>query len=213
MPQFSWEGRTGNGQAVSGTLDAPSKEAVVAKLRAQNIMVTTITEYSEAPARAARTKGRIGRILLGLLLIGGAAIMAMISKGTKIHCAQSGAAYDCTVTTTLAAVHTLYAEDIHGARTASDETQSAIKADRRGKGGRAMSSRVILASEAKTLSSEWLQNPFPNSANVTRDLNRAFAQNAASFDAWQIELAPAAIAVVLAVIGLLLVVFALRPRV
>jgi len=46
MPKYAWEGKTGAGKAMKGTMDAPNVDAVVAQLKKQNIapMVETIKE-------------------------------------------------------------------------------------------------------------------------------------------------------------------------
>jgi type IV pilus assembly protein PilC len=44
MPNYSWKGRTRNGKVQEGVLVAESKDAVVAMLRKQQIMVTAVTE-------------------------------------------------------------------------------------------------------------------------------------------------------------------------
>jgi len=44
MPQFAWKGKTRGGAAQEGVLGAESKDAVIAMLRKQQIMVTAVTE-------------------------------------------------------------------------------------------------------------------------------------------------------------------------
>ncbi len=44
MPQFAWKGKTRGGAAQEGVLAADSKDAVIAMLRKQQIMVTAVTE-------------------------------------------------------------------------------------------------------------------------------------------------------------------------
>jgi len=44
MPQFAWKGKTRGGAAQEGVLSADSKDAVIAMLRKQQIMVTAVTE-------------------------------------------------------------------------------------------------------------------------------------------------------------------------
>ncbi len=44
MPQFTYEGKTRTGEVKKGTIDAPSRAAVTAQLRKQNITPTTIKE-------------------------------------------------------------------------------------------------------------------------------------------------------------------------
>ncbi len=44
MPQFTYEGKTRTGEVKKGTIEAPSRAAVTAQLRKQNITPTTIKE-------------------------------------------------------------------------------------------------------------------------------------------------------------------------
>ena len=44
MPQFAWKGKTRGGAAQEGVLSAESKDAVIAMLRKQQILVTAVTE-------------------------------------------------------------------------------------------------------------------------------------------------------------------------
>ncbi|HET6897891.1 MAG TPA: hypothetical protein VFK70_06075 [Vicinamibacteria bacterium] len=53
MPRFHWKGRTAAGQEIEGDRSADSKDAVVAQLRGQGIMVTTVSAAGEAEAEAA----------------------------------------------------------------------------------------------------------------------------------------------------------------
>ena len=60
MPKFSWIGRTGRGQTVSGNMDACSKDEVVARLSATQIVVPNVTEIGtrgepEDPDRLVRS--------------------------------------------------------------------------------------------------------------------------------------------------------------
>jgi hypothetical protein len=129
---------------------------------------------------------RLGRIFLGLLLLGGATLMGMIAKGARIECARSGASYDCTVATTMAGFRTMYTESVRGARNVTVE-------ERIGRGRRGTrSSRLVIAGEGRPLATEWMQSVMPASDHVARELNGAFAQQEASIEAWQIEAAPAA---------------------
>src|SRR6202522_864288 len=59
MPQFSFSGRTGAGQTVSGERLADSMDAAVAALRRDQIMVTRITP-AKAKAEAA-AKAQVGK--------------------------------------------------------------------------------------------------------------------------------------------------------
>jgi len=43
MPVFAYSGRTRTGQVVSGEMDAPNREAVVAQLRRQQVLATAVT--------------------------------------------------------------------------------------------------------------------------------------------------------------------------
>ena len=44
MPNYSWKGRTRGGRVQEGVLVADSKEAAIASLRKQQIIVTAVTE-------------------------------------------------------------------------------------------------------------------------------------------------------------------------
>jgi len=203
MPQFHWTGQTRNGQTASGTIDAPSKEAAVSALRRQNVMVTSIS--SREGVASSSVGQRLARVVLGLALLGGATLMGMISKGARIQCARSGAAYDCTIDTTMAGLRTLYTENTRGARSVTVET-------RVGRGKRATrSSRLVITGDGRPLATEWMQSVMPASEHVAREINQAFAQQKPSVDAWQIEAAPAAVALVLGIIGLWLLVRSVRP--
>lgn len=197
MPQFDWSGRTGGGQSVSGTIESTSKEAAVAALRAKDIAVSSILE------QAGGLHVRWGRILFGLLILAGGALMGIVAKGTRVDCARAGAAYDCTVGTTLAGYHTLDSETVRGANAVSVEKREAIS----GKRGRPASSRLIVAAmRGRPFSTEWLQNAWPASDHVAAQVNQAFAQQKAAVSAWQVEIAPMIVAAVLAITGLLLLV-------
>jgi type II secretory pathway component PulF len=47
MPRFDWKGRHQNGQAVSGTLDADTKEQVIAQLRGQGVQLQSLSTSNE----------------------------------------------------------------------------------------------------------------------------------------------------------------------
>src|SRR5437667_3034752 len=113
MPQFHWSGRTRDGRPASGTIDATSKEAAVSALRAQNVMVTSIS--TRGVVASSGVGQRLARVVLGLALLAGATLMGMISKGARIQCTRSGAAYDYTIDTTMAGLRTLYTENTRGA--------------------------------------------------------------------------------------------------
>ena len=44
MPNYSWKGRTRGGRVQEGVLVAESKDAAIASLRKQKIIVTAVTE-------------------------------------------------------------------------------------------------------------------------------------------------------------------------
>ena len=201
MPEFHWNGKTQDGHSVSGTIESSSKEAVIASLRAKNITVSSIVEQAEG------LRPRWGRVLIGLLIMTGGALMAIVAKGTRIDCARSGAAYDCTVGTTLAGFHTLYSETIPGTIAVSVEKRDAIS----GKHGRPASSRLLVAAvHGRPFSTEWLQNALPGSDHVAAEINQAFAQQKAAVSTWQVEIVPMIVAAVLAIAGLLLLARGLR---
>jgi hypothetical protein len=202
MPLFHWSGTTRAGESMSGTLESPSKEQVLDSLRKQGIVVSTITE--KTGLEASPVARRLKRVVFGLILLAGAAAMAMISKGARIECVRAGESYDCTIATTMAGFHTLYTENIHGVQSASQEH----RAGSGGKRGSAASSRVVLTDGHKTLTTEWLQSVMPTVEQTMNVLNDHFAKRAASVGTWQIEAAPAAVALFLGLIGLWLV---LRP--
>jgi len=201
MPEFHWNGKTQDGHSVSGTIESTSKEAVIASLRAKNITVSSILE------RAGGLRPRWGRVLFGLLILTGGALMAIVAKGTRIDCTRSGAAYDCMVGTTLAGFHTLYSETIPGTNAVSVEKRDAIS----GKHGRPASSRLLVAAvRGRPFSTEWLQNALPGSDHVAAEINQAFAQQKAAVSTWQVEIVPMIVAAVLAIAGLLLLARGLR---
>jgi hypothetical protein len=174
-------------------MESTSKEAAVAALRAQNIAVSSILEQAQG------LHVRWGRILFGLLILAGGTLMALVAKGTHVDCTRAGAAYDCTVDTTLAGFHTLYSETITKANAVSVEKRSAIS----GKHGRPASSRLIVATvSGRTSSSEWLQNAWPGSDHVAAQINQALAQQKDSVSVWQVEIVPMIVAAVLAITGL-----------
>jgi type IV pilus assembly protein PilC len=47
MPMFAYVGRTRGGQTISGEMDAPNREAVVAQLRKQQILATTVKQKAK----------------------------------------------------------------------------------------------------------------------------------------------------------------------
>jgi hypothetical protein len=202
VPSYQWTGSTGAGETRSGSLDAPSKEAVLAALKAQNITVATITERTAS----SQLGGGIGRMFVGLVLIGGAILMAMIAKGTRIHCTRTDAAYDCTMQTTMAGFRVLYAEDIRGARSATDEKRTSSSYDsRQHRSSSSEAHRLILTGEKSTLASEWMAYPMASTDWAVGTLNENFTKRqAAAFETWQVEVPPAAVALVLVIVGLLL---------
>ena len=133
---------------------------------------------------------------MGLALLAGATLMGMISKGARIECTRAGAAYDCSIETTMAGVRTLYTESARGARTVSAETHYSY-------GKRSTrSDRLVITGDGRPLATEWLQSVMPRAEHVANELNRAFAQQKPSASAWQIEAAPAAVALVMGIVGL-----------
>lgn len=201
MPLYQWTGHTSGGQTQSGSLQAASKEAVLAALRGRNIQVATITERT-----ATSQGGGIGRMFVALVLIGGAILMAMIAKGTRIHCTRTDAAYDCTMQTTMAGFRVLYAEDIQGARSATDERRTTSGYDTKSRSRTSSEShRVVIAGDKTTLASEWMAYPMASADWAVGTLNENFTKRTAtSFETWQVEVPPAAVALVLALVGLLL---------
>ena len=208
MPSYQWTGHTGAGETQSGSLDAPSKEVVLAALKAQTITVATITERTASSQRG----GGMARMFLGLVLIGGAILMAMIAKGTRVHCTRTDAAYDCTMQTTMAGFRVLYAEEIRGARSAADETKTSSSYDsRQHRSSSRETHRLIITGEKSTLASEWMAYPMASNDWAVGTLNENFTKReAAAFDTWQIEVPPVAIALVLAIVGLLLLLSGMR---
>jgi type II secretory pathway component PulF len=87
MPRFDWKGRHQNGQAVSGTLEADTKEQVLAQLRGQGIQLQSLSTSDEEgfadPAldRAQSGSGPSPRtlrlILVGVFLLAMLLIMAV----------------------------------------------------------------------------------------------------------------------------------------
>lgn len=207
MPLYQWSGHTSAGQALSGSLEAVSKEAVLTALRAQNIQVTTVTERT-----ASAQGGGIGRLFVGLVLMGGAILMAMIAKGTRVHCVRTPAAYDCTMQTTMAGFRVLYAEDIRGARSATDEKRTSSSYDsRQHRSTSSEAHRLILTGEKSTLASEWMAYPMASADWAAGTLNDNFTKRQApSFETWQVETPPAAVALVMAIAALLLVASGMR---
>lgn len=202
MPLYQWTGRSRSGEAQSGSLEASSKEAAIAALRAGNILVNTITGRTGSTRR-----GGAGRIAVGLLLLGGAFLMAMIAKGTRVHCTRTAAAYDCTMETTMAGFHVLYAEDIRGARNATDEKRTSDSYDSKTRTrSTSESHRLMLAGATSTAASEWMAHPLASCDWAAGTLNENFAKRQApSFDTWQVETPPAAVALVVAITGLFLI--------
>ena len=92
MTKFRWSGRTNSGQAVSGQVEAHSKEEVLSRLRAQHLAVTEVVESREGgepadPDRgtsALKSDSSASRIFITLLLIAAAVIGALVYLG-KIH--------------------------------------------------------------------------------------------------------------------------------
>lgn len=60
MPSYSWKGRTRGGKVQEGTLTADSKEAAIANLRKQQIIVTAVTEKGKEFALPKVGGGKIG---------------------------------------------------------------------------------------------------------------------------------------------------------
>jgi hypothetical protein len=105
----------------------------------------------------------------------------------------------------MAGIRTLYRENTRGAGSVTVETHI-------GRGKRpTRSSRLVLTGDARPLATEWMQSVMPSSEHVAREINQAFAQQKNSVDAWQIEAAPAAVAIVLGLVGLWFLVRSLRP--
>ena len=104
----------------------------------------------------------------------------------------------------MAGIRTLYTENTRGARSVTVETHV-------GRGKRpTRSSRLVFTGDARPLATEWMQSVMPPSDRVAEQLNQAFAQQKPSIDAWQIEAAPAAVALLLGIVGLCLLVRSLR---
>jgi len=205
VPRFGWSGRTADGKEVSGTLEAASKELLMAVLRIQHITVTSIEEGTEAFSLGAV----VGRIALGLLLLGGATLMALIAKGTRIRCSRTAAAYDCTVQTTMAGVRELYTEEIRGAQKATDEKRVTSSGTNRKSSSETQ--RLVLSGDKATLASDWMAHPVVSCASAAKTLNDNFAKRQAeSFETWQIEMPPAAVALVVGIIGLLVILSGVR---
>ena len=206
MPLYQWVGRNSAGEEVTGSVEAPAKEVVMAALRVHNITVTILEEQTVPSSNWGAV---LGRILFGLLLLGGATLMALIAKGTRIRCSRTDAAYDCTVRTTMAGVRELYTEEIRGAQKATDEKRVTSSGTNRKSSSETQ--RLVLSGDKATLASDWMAHPFASCASAAATLNDNFARRQAeSFETWQIELPPAAVALVVGLIGLLVIVSGVR---
>src|SRR5690242_5678765 len=130
---------------MSGTLESNSREAAMEELRKNGITVTAIDAVARRPAR-------LKFFLFALVLLAAGGLMSTIAKGARIRCARNGGAYDCTIETLMGGYRTLYAEEARGVRGATEEHRAGSGGRR---GGSAASSRVLIAGESRTISTEW----------------------------------------------------------
>src|SRR5204862_7408132 len=106
--------------------------------------------------------------------------------------------------TPMAGSRALETENTRGARVVNVQT-------RYGRGKRATkSNRLVFTGDARPLATEWMESVMPASEHVAREINQAFAQQKAAVDAWQIEAAPAAVALILGIVGLWFLVRSVR---
>lgn len=205
MAQYQWTGRTSSGAELSASIEAASKEAALAALRAQGITVATLTERTRSAG------GRIGRAAFGLLLLAGAAILALTATGTRIRCVRTAAAYDCTMVTTMAGLRPMVEEELRGVSAASEESKTTGSYDSRNRRNSSITRHRLVLTGERSLSSEWMAHPFATTASVAATLNANFARrDAASFETWQVESPPMIIGAVIALIGALVLVSAFR---
>jgi type II secretory pathway component PulF len=85
MPRFDWKGRHQNGQSVSGTLEADTKEQVLAQLRAQGIQLQSLSTSNEEGfadpvhdrARSGPSPRTLRLILVGVFLLAALVIFSV----------------------------------------------------------------------------------------------------------------------------------------
>ena len=124
MPQFSWTAHDAHGNALTGTIEAASKEQVIVKLRGSGVIADEVRETGVTVSASGEVlprdyKRTFKLALLAVLTITGAAAMTLISPIDIIRCAPDRS---CAIEHRLAG---LYAFDKEAASnlTAADVTR------------------------------------------------------------------------------------------
>ena len=227
MPTYSWNGRTKNGQSISGTLDAESRDEVVAALQERGIMVGSVAgaDRATAPPEGAswqaiqvaagdgRWRAFATRALMGSLLLVGGFFLMSISTGVWIDCARdpSDESYRCRVEKRMAGVRLFSDENLQRARSAASGEMTSGSYDRRTGYSGLTRTRVVITGPYGSVATEWMAYPIPSSPIVASRLNRFFeGQGQPTFKSRQIESAPVGAAIVVTIVGLVFVWSALR---
>ena len=80
MPTFEWKGKGRNGQEQTGVLVADSKDAVVAMMRRQQVVVTGVKEKGKEIA-VPKFGGRVPPQLIAVFIAGG--VLEVYHYGTQ----------------------------------------------------------------------------------------------------------------------------------
>ena len=226
MPTYHWNGRTKNGESISGTLDAASRDEVVAAPQGRGIVVTSVAgaDRAAAPPEGAswqaiqvaagdgRWRAFATRALMGSLLLVGGFFLASIATGIWIDCARepSDESYQCRVEKRMAGVWLFSNENLQRARSAASEERTTGSYDRRTRYSSLTRTRVVITGPFGSVASEWMAYPIPSSPIVVNRLNRFFeGQGQPTFKSRQIESAPVGAAIMAAIVGLVFLASAL----
>jgi hypothetical protein len=167
MPRFHWKGRSADGRTVEGESDAASKDDVVTRLRAQRIMVTTVTAAGggepvdpAAPAPAPPPEGLVDRMararasqpprrLRGLLIaaafVGAALAVGLMAPITTYRCERvDGETVNCSLTERDLGVLTTREQRLTGVNYVGYETRWIPGRDEHGVDTRRASMRLLL---------------------------------------------------------------------
>ncbi|PWT88268.1 MAG: hypothetical protein C5B54_10905 [Acidobacteria bacterium] len=226
MPTFEWSGRHKNGKLLSGKIEAAFEEEAVRKLRAQQIHPTSIRQIGSMnpggvttlPRTQSGTRSRsiLTRLVLGVVLLIGAASMISVSTGSIIRCQSivSGNPYQCAIETNMGGFYPMSSEQIRSAQSASAEEKvmNSYDSQKRLRGTRA--SRVIIKGDDGSISTPWMQYPYRNSEEIATELNAQLDHRSAlSLEYRQIEIAPVVVGIICAIAGIWLLISSIRKLV
>lgn len=173
---YAWRGRTSRGQELTGEIEAGSKDAAIDKLRLQRILVLSLVEGRAARGVAEPWRHRAAamRLVMGALVLVGAAAVLSITSLTRIRCARSAnERVDCSVQTGPLGASPLPVQPAFGVTAvAVEERIDVTKSITDRQAASLVIRRVVLRGGQGSVVTAWMSYPLGGSADeIERRLN------------------------------------------